>query len=598
MHLSKWKWAFASAFLLLVFPCGRVFAQGSLPSGWSDGDIGSVGVTGSASYTSNVFTVKGSGAGMTGTADGMNLVYQTLSGDGTIVARVVSSSAGQAGVMIRETLNANAADAFVIDQSSYNYFYDRTSTGATAGQWGSSYHVLPYWMKLVRSGNTFSAYGSLDGVNWTQIGSTQTVAMAQNVYIGLTVSSQSNSSLATATFDSVSLNSAASPAPVISGISPAAGVAGSQAVISGSGFGASQGTGAVMLNGSAIAATSWSGTSITVTIPTGATSGPVVVSVAPSMNDSNAFLLFVGTQPIGSWLDLDIGSVGLAGSATYANGAFTVKGSGTGVIGTADSMNFLFQTLSGDGTIVARVVSSSAGQAGVMIRETLNANAADAFVIDQSSYNYFYDRTSTGATAGQWGSSYHVLPYWMKLVRSGNTFSAYGSLDGVNWTQIGSTQTVAMAQNVYIGLTVSSQSNSSLATATFDSVSLNSAASPAPVISGISPAAGVAGSQAVISGSGFGASQGTGAVMLNGSAIAATSWSGTSITVTIPTGATSGPVVVSVAPSMNDSNAFLLLVATQPLPSWLDVDLGTVGQTGSASFSNGTFTVKGSLLSG
>ena len=132
MHLSKWKWAFASAFLLLVFPCGRVFAQGSLPSGWSDGDIGSVGVTGSASYTSNVFTVKGSGAGMTGTADGMNLVYQTLSGDGTIVARVVSSSAGQAGVMIRETLNANAADAFVIDQSSYNYFYDRTSTGAIA----------------------------------------------------------------------------------------------------------------------------------------------------------------------------------------------------------------------------------------------------------------------------------------------------------------------------------------------------------------------------------------------------------------------------------------------------------------------------------
>src|SRR5207247_116394 len=124
----------------------------------------------------------------------------------------------------------------------------------------------------------------------------------------------------------VSLNSAASPAPVISGISPAAGVAGSQAVISGSGFGASQGTGAVMLNGSAIAATSWSGTSITVTIPTGATSGPVVVSVAPSMNDSNAFLLFVGTQPIGSWLDLDIGSVGLAGSATYANGAFTVNG--------------------------------------------------------------------------------------------------------------------------------------------------------------------------------------------------------------------------------------------------------------------------------
>src|SRR5438034_2212386 len=400
MHLSKWKWAFASAFLLLVFPCGRVFAQGSLPSGWSDGDIGSVGVTGSASYTSNVFTVKGSGAGMTGTADGMNLVYQTLSGDGTIVARVVSSSAGQAGVMIRETLNANAADAFVIDQSSYNYFYDRTSTGATAGQWGSSYHVLPYWMKLVRSGNTFSAYGSLDGVNWTQIGSTQTVAMAQNVYIGLTVSSQSNSSLATATFDSVSLNSAASPAPVISGISPAAGVAGSQAVISGSGFGASQGTGAVMLNGSAIAATSWSGTSITVTIPTGATSGPVVVSVAPSMNDSNAFLLLVATQPLPSWLDVDLGTVGQTGSASFSNGTFTVKGSGAGVTGTTDGVNFLLQTLSGDGTIVARILSvqgATSPQAGVMIRETLNPNATNAYMCN-CTYMYFYYRATTGRT--------------------------------------------------------------------------------------------------------------------------------------------------------------------------------------------------------
>ncbi len=303
--------------VLILLGSGAAYAQ-SLPSGWSDGDIGSVGLSGSATYANNVFTVKGSGTGMTGTADGMHFVYQLLSGDGTIVARVVSSSGGQAGVMIRETLNANAADAFVITQSSYNYFYDRASTGASAGQWGNAYHTLPYWMKLVRSGTTFSAYGSADGVNWTQIGSSQTITMAQNVYIGLVASSQSNSSLATATLDNVSLSSAASPAPIISGISPAAGVAGSQTVISGSGFGASQGSSAVMLNGSSLVVNSWSSTAITVTIPTGATSGPMVVSVAPTMNDSNAFLFLVGSQPLPSWLDVDIGTVGLAGSATYA----------------------------------------------------------------------------------------------------------------------------------------------------------------------------------------------------------------------------------------------------------------------------------------
>jgi hypothetical protein len=64
---------------------------------------------------------------------------------------------------------------------------------------------MPYWVKVVRSGNNFSGFGSPDGVNWTQIGPTQTIPMAQNVYIGLAVSSDNNSMLATATFDNVTI---------------------------------------------------------------------------------------------------------------------------------------------------------------------------------------------------------------------------------------------------------------------------------------------------------------------------------------------------------------------------------------------------------
>jgi hypothetical protein len=65
--------------------------------------------------------------------------------------------------------------------------------------------TLPYWIKLIRSGNVFTMYGSADGVNWVQLGSSQTISMAQNVYVGLAVSSRSTSSLATATFDNVAL---------------------------------------------------------------------------------------------------------------------------------------------------------------------------------------------------------------------------------------------------------------------------------------------------------------------------------------------------------------------------------------------------------
>jgi hypothetical protein len=66
--------------------------------------------------------------------------------------------------------------------------------------------ALPYWVKLVRSGNTFNGYISPDGVNWVQVGTTQTITMAQGAYIGLAVSGDNNSTLATATFDNVSIH--------------------------------------------------------------------------------------------------------------------------------------------------------------------------------------------------------------------------------------------------------------------------------------------------------------------------------------------------------------------------------------------------------
>jgi len=50
-------------------------------------------------------------------------------------------------------------------------------------------------------------YGSSDGVNWTQVGASQTVTMASSVYLGLAVSNRTTTSLATATFDNVFITS-------------------------------------------------------------------------------------------------------------------------------------------------------------------------------------------------------------------------------------------------------------------------------------------------------------------------------------------------------------------------------------------------------
>jgi len=187
----------------------------TLPSVWTDGDMGSVGVAGSGSYANGTFTVAGAGLGTFGSSDGLHFVYQPLSGDGTIVARVVSlqgSSAAQVGLMIRETLDPAAKHVFAFDYSSALWTTERTSTGASSSYQSYSSLTLPYWIKLTRTGNAFAMYGSPDGVNWTQQGSSQTVSMAQNVYVGLAVSSRNTSTLATASFDNVSAASTP-PAP-------------------------------------------------------------------------------------------------------------------------------------------------------------------------------------------------------------------------------------------------------------------------------------------------------------------------------------------------------------------------------------------------
>src|SRR5437879_4119770 len=312
--------------------------------------------------------------------------------------------------------------------------------------------------------------------------------MAQNVYVGLAVSNRTTSALATATFDSVSVSSAAAPAPVITAVSATTGSIGSQVVMSGSGFGALQGGSAVLLNGAAVTINTWSGTSISITIPVGATSGTLLVSVAPSMNDSNAVRFTVTSQPLPvSWLDQDVGSVGLAGSASYANGTFTVAGAGQGTFFTpSDGFHFVYQPLSGDGTVVARVVSlqgSSAAQAGIMIRETLNPGSNHVFLFNYSSSSYLTERTGTGASSTYQYLGSAALPYWIKLARSGNVFTLYGSLDGLNWAPLGASQTVTMAQNVYVGLAVSNRTTSALATATFDSVSVSRAVPPSQTFS-------------------------------------------------------------------------------------------------------------------
>ena len=189
----------------------------ALPSPWQQQDIGAVGQAGSATHTSGTFSVDGGGADIWGTADEFHYVYRTLSGDGQIIARVTSLENtnvwAKAGVMIRENLNANSRHAaiYVTPGSSIAFQRRLTAGGTSAGTNAGGSFTAPYWLRVQRTGNSFSAYRSANGTSWVQVGTAVTIAMGTNVFIGMAVTAHNDATLATAQFTNVSVTGNQSP---------------------------------------------------------------------------------------------------------------------------------------------------------------------------------------------------------------------------------------------------------------------------------------------------------------------------------------------------------------------------------------------------
>jgi IPT/TIG domain len=271
------------------------------------------------------------------------------------------------------------------------------------------------------------------------------------------------------------------PAPVIISLAPTSGSVGTPVTITGTNFGATPGTSTVRFNGTAATPTSWSTTSIGVPVPTGATTGPVVVTVGGTASNGPAFQVTAPSGLPAPWISQDIGGPALAGSATYAAGTFSVAGAGIDIWGTSDQFRFVYQSIDGDGEIVARVGSVQNtdpwAKAGIMIREDLTANAPNAMArVTAGNGMGFQRRVARGNLSTSIGGFSGVAPQWVRLVRSGNTISAYYSPTGTNWILMGS-DSIPMPTRVYIGLVVTSHNPSMVNNATLTNVTVTGSAS-------------------------------------------------------------------------------------------------------------------------
>jgi regulation of enolase protein 1 (concanavalin A-like superfamily) len=358
-----------------------------LPSPWVDQDVGNPTPAGSASYSNGVFTLNGGGNDIWGTLDQFNYTDQTLSGNGTITARVTSqtntSAWAKAGVMIKQSTTAGSNYALLGVTPGNGISFQYNFNNAVAG---GSYTFPGAWVRLTRAGSTITAYTSADGSVWMQVG-TATVALTDPITVGLFDTSHNAGALSTATFDNVSVQATTSTLPV-------------------------------------------------------------------------------------PWVDTDVGSPAKAGSASYAGGVFTINGAGADIWGTVDQFNYVYQTLTGNASIIARVTSQSLtdtwSKSGVMIKQSTTSGSAYALLAATEGNGITFQASFNTAVAG---GPYTFPNAWLKLTRSGSTITAYDSADGVTWNLVGSS-TVALTDPVTIGFFVCSHSANNLNTSTFDNVSV------------------------------------------------------------------------------------------------------------------------------
>jgi hypothetical protein len=170
----------------------------------------------------------------------------------------------------------------------------------------------------------------------------------------------------------------------------------------------------------------------------------------------------------------------------------------------ADSYEYHYQDLTGNGTLTARLTSLTGlistrppdaapsitatrpgratwAKAGVLVTTSTRQGSSYAAVLATGShgarFQYDYTRDQTGIPEVVSGSS----PRWLRLTRSGDTITGSDSTNGTSWHEIGSTHLSGVAATVDLGLFATSPVTyqdslggvPTQATATFDDITLN-----------------------------------------------------------------------------------------------------------------------------
>jgi hypothetical protein len=332
------------------------------------------------------------------------------------------------------------------------------------------------------------------------------------------------------------------------GLSPTSGAIGTSVTITGTNFGPvwSQYS-TVTFNGvSATSITSWSDTSIVATVPAGATTGNVVVNQGGQVSNGEAFAVLAINS-----LSPTSGAIGTSVTLTGTNfgsaqGASTVMFNGVSAAVTSwsnTSIVALVPAAATTGNVVVTVGGQTSNGVTFTVVPTIGSLSPTSGAIG----------TSVTITGTNFGSS-DIQYINGVLYQSTVTFNGVPATSITSWSNTSIVVTVpARATTGNVVVTVGGQASNGAAFTVL-----------APTIGSLSPTSGAIGTSVTITGTNFGPvwSQYS-TVTFNGvSATSITSWSDTSIVATVPAGATTGNVVVTVGGQASNGAAFTVLAPT------------------------------------
>ena len=412
----------------------------ALPSPWLSTDFGAIGDVGDAQSTDgSTFTIQGSGAGLADGQDAGHWVYQPLSGDVDLIARVTSlpvETGGHAGLMVRGLTADDPFAALMVYTGNVVQLVSRLDQEDDLSYTAATATTLPVWIRLQRRGDLFIAATSADGVTWTTLGSV-TIPIQDGAEAGLFCASDASDS-ENAILDNVSLTLPLA----FSSAATAAGILGLPFSFTISASGA-----AITATGLPPGLTFHAATATITGTPTALGQTTVAVTATSALGSGSQDLVIVIYNALPApWTiyPIDPPILGAVVASTGADGTptFAITGAGSGINDTVDSGLFVAQTVTGDISIIADVSvpigAGSQSMAGVMMRASTDPGAPYAYGLIQADGSYgFQVRNIQDTTSFGDGGGNATGFRWLRVQRLGNQFTCSGSGDGVNWTFIG-----------------------------------------------------------------------------------------------------------------------------------------------------------------